>query len=57
MKSKTNSRIEICSRCHEIADLQDKKVCYWCQLEAASHNTDVYDLPENCRVSSEDLGD
>jgi hypothetical protein len=56
-KSKQRSELEICTRCHEIADLQGKKICYWCELEANAKGQDVYDLPENCRVSTEDMGD
>lgn len=41
--------LEICPKCHEISDLNGKKICYWCELEANTRDQDVYDLPENCR--------
>ena len=58
-KPKIRSVLEICSRCHEIADLKGKKICYWCELEEQpSHlNGDVYDLPANCRTSIENGDD
>lgn len=57
MKREERSVLEICSKCHDIADLQGKKVCYWCELEAASKNHDVYDLPINYWISTEEIGD
>lgn len=56
-KSKSSSNLEICIRCHEISDLNGKKICYWCELESQTKGQDVYDLPPEMRSSTEEMGD
>ena len=48
---KQSSKLEICSRCKEISDLNRKKICYWCELEANTRGQDVYNLPDNLRCN------
>jgi hypothetical protein len=56
-KCKERCKLEICSKCKEISDLDGKKICYWCVLESETRGQDLYDLPEYKRESIEEEAD